>query len=157
MAAALRRPRSQTEHIDGAVLTRLLKEQGQRPGGLNLGGYMKVGGPFPEVVERWAPCISELLETTPTAILCWDEVKAGFIEIFNRHPRMDPHLKKDGSNPVASAEESASALKRMMHPSVSLFKNVSKTVVKWMLWELLTGGGAPKQRSMGRCGCAKNR
>eukprot|EP00974_Lingulodinium_polyedra_P036296 3480548-Lingulodinium_polyedra.AAC.1 len=72
-------------------------------------------GPFVDIIKQWSDSILQILKIAPNGLPEWDALKHGWSTLYSKNPRLDPNKNKEHYSIVDSAEEAATATKRMMY------------------------------------------
>ena len=109
-----KRPKGQADALDPDEFSSVMLNHIAAHGSLNFGKYMcRSGGPWPVDLLRWSTTCEKLLSMCPSGLLLWDSLKVSFGRIFEENPKRDPFLKSKDYSLVESAEECASAMRRL--------------------------------------------
>ena len=76
--------------------------------------YVSKMNVYPSVLLAWLPVLAFLLTLAPSGIVAWECLKKGVSLHLLSHPRKDPWLAKPNFTSVDSAEELASAVRRVL-------------------------------------------
>eukprot|EP00974_Lingulodinium_polyedra_P014975 1449735-Lingulodinium_polyedra.AAC.1 len=106
--------RSHSIAVDTLYVLLLAHVERQEERSVSLGGYVSKAGPFPKVIMQWAAFTAEVLKLAPSGLVHWDCVKQAFVKLYDKKPTLDPHHSNAQVTVIASAEEAATGLRRLL-------------------------------------------
>eukprot|EP00969_Alexandrium_andersonii_P302003 13349919-Alexandrium_andersonii.AAC.1 len=91
MAPKLQRPKSTTIALE--AMTEVLYQHLNRAPNLSVGAYetlkMQQSPVFKDMLS-WLPALSLIFEQAPSAVVSWESLKRGAIEVMTQRPTADP-------------------------------------------------------------------